>query len=156
MFQFRPFPSYAYFIQRMIPEFCSGGFPHSEIHGFSGYLLLPVAYRSLTRPSSAPDAKAFPLRSFQLDRRRVKLRSLRFRLSAKTPYRSVAPPLPHANASLVCVRRKRTSQRFALSVPTLSFRDLLVLFRIMQAILRKFFVSKLLPYTFRCSPQLKL
>ena len=27
------------------------------------YLLLPVAYRSLSRPSSAPDAKAFPLRS---------------------------------------------------------------------------------------------
>ena len=32
-----------------------------------GYLLLPEAYRSLSRPSSAPDAKAFPLRSFQLD-----------------------------------------------------------------------------------------
>ena len=31
------------------------------------YLPLPVAYRSLSRPSSAPDAKAFPLRSFQLD-----------------------------------------------------------------------------------------
>ena len=30
----------------------------------NGYLLLPVAYRSLSRPSSAPDAKAFPLRSF--------------------------------------------------------------------------------------------
>ena len=30
-------------------------------------LLLPVAYRSLSRPSSAPDAKAFPLRSFALD-----------------------------------------------------------------------------------------
>ena len=29
-----------------------------------GYLLLPVAYRSLSRPSSAPDAKAFSLRSF--------------------------------------------------------------------------------------------
>ena len=28
---------------------------------------LPVAYRSLSRPSSAPDAKAFPLRSYQLD-----------------------------------------------------------------------------------------
>ena len=28
-----------------------------------GYLLLTVAYRSLSRPSSAPDAKAFPLRS---------------------------------------------------------------------------------------------
>ena len=29
-----------------------------------GYLHLPVAYRSLSRPSSAPIAKAFPLRSF--------------------------------------------------------------------------------------------
>ena len=67
MFQFRPFPSYAYFIQRTMLEYCSSGFPHSEIHGYSGYLLLPVAYRSLSRPSSAPDAKAFPLRSFQLD-----------------------------------------------------------------------------------------
>ena len=28
-----------------------------------GYLLLPEAYRNLSRPSSAPDAKAFPLRS---------------------------------------------------------------------------------------------
>ena len=33
MFQFRAFPSYAYFIQRTIPEYCSGGFPHSEISG---------------------------------------------------------------------------------------------------------------------------
>ena len=31
------------------------------------YLQLTAAYRSLSRPSSAPDAKAFPLRSFQLD-----------------------------------------------------------------------------------------
>ena len=30
----------------------------------TGYLLLTAAYRSLSRPSSAPDAKAFPLRSF--------------------------------------------------------------------------------------------
>ena len=29
----------------------------------NGYLRLPEAYRSLSRPSSAPDAKAFPLRS---------------------------------------------------------------------------------------------
>ena len=28
------------------------------------HLQLPEAYRSLSRPSSAPDAKAFPLRSF--------------------------------------------------------------------------------------------
>ena len=31
---------------------------------FNGYLRLPEAYRSLSRPSSAPDAKAFPLRSY--------------------------------------------------------------------------------------------
>ena len=29
----------------------------------NSYLRLPEAYRSLSRPSSAPDAKAFPLRS---------------------------------------------------------------------------------------------
>ena len=34
---------------------------------FKAYLRLPEAYRSLSRPSSAPDAKAFPLRSYQLD-----------------------------------------------------------------------------------------
>ena len=31
------------------------------------YVQLPAAYRSLSRPSSAPDAKASPLCSFQLD-----------------------------------------------------------------------------------------
>ena len=31
------------------------------------HLQLPEAYRSLSRPSSAPDAKAFPLRSCSLD-----------------------------------------------------------------------------------------
>ena len=33
----------------------------------NAYVQLPTAYRSLSRPSSALDAKAFPLRSFQLD-----------------------------------------------------------------------------------------
>ena len=32
--------------------------------GVYGYLLLTQAYRSLSRPSSAPDAKSFSLRSF--------------------------------------------------------------------------------------------
>ena len=67
MFQFRAFPSYAYLIQRTMLKYCLSGFPHSEIHGYNGYLLLPVAYRSLSRPSSAPDAKASSLRSLQLN-----------------------------------------------------------------------------------------
>ena len=33
----------------------------------NAYVPLPEAYRSLSRPSSAPDAKAFPLRSSMLD-----------------------------------------------------------------------------------------
>ena len=33
----------------------------------NAYLQLPEAFRSLSRPSSAPDAKAFPLRSSSLD-----------------------------------------------------------------------------------------
>ena len=46
--------------------------------------------------------------------RRSKLRSLRFRLTAKTAYRCVASPLRSANASLVCAsvgerRRERIS-----------------------------------------------
>ena len=45
----------------------------------TGYLLLTAAYRSLSRPSSAPDAKAFPLRSFQLDLLVANSIPLRFR-----------------------------------------------------------------------------
>ena len=33
MFQFRRFPTYAYLIQRTLTEYCSAGFPHSEIYG---------------------------------------------------------------------------------------------------------------------------
>ena len=42
----------------------TAGFPHSEICGLIGYLLLTAAYRSLSRPSSAPDAMAFTLCSY--------------------------------------------------------------------------------------------
>ena len=33
----------------------------------NAHLQLPTAYRSLSRPSSAPDAKAFTLRSYSLE-----------------------------------------------------------------------------------------
>ena len=54
-------------IQYTVTEVCSAGFPHSEIHGYSGYVLLTVAYRSLSRLSSALSAKASTLCSFLLD-----------------------------------------------------------------------------------------
>ena len=65
--------------------FSSGGSPHIPIWfsiwcmcihiriapfgnlRINSYLLIPAAYRSLSRPSSAPNAKAFSLRSSQLN-----------------------------------------------------------------------------------------
>ena len=54
-------------IQYMIHGSSPCVFPHSEICGYNAYLQLPAAYRSLSRPSSAPDAKAFTLCSFLLE-----------------------------------------------------------------------------------------
>ena len=51
----------------MLHDSSSWGFPHSEICGYIAYLQLPAAYRSLSRPSSAPDAKAFTLCSCSLE-----------------------------------------------------------------------------------------
>ena len=39
------------------------GFPHSDIHGSKPIRRLPVAYRSLSRPSSVFGAKAFTIGS---------------------------------------------------------------------------------------------
>ena len=50
-------------IQYMLTALLTAGFPHSEIHGYNDCFRLPVAYRRSLRPSSAPGAKAFPLRS---------------------------------------------------------------------------------------------
>ena len=57
MFQFPAFPSYSYVFTIRYLRITTGGFPHSEICGW-GYVLLTTAYRSLSRPSSAPSAKA--------------------------------------------------------------------------------------------------
>ena len=53
MFQF---PGFASCIGRMPAD--AGGLPHSEIRAYVGYLPLGAAYRSLSRPSSPPRAKA--------------------------------------------------------------------------------------------------
>ena len=54
-------------IQYMIHSSSLCVLPHSEIRGYNAHLQLPAAYRSLSRPSSAPDAKAFTLCSFSLE-----------------------------------------------------------------------------------------
>ena len=55
-------PAYLW-IQYTVTEYCSAGFPHSEIHGSNACFRLTVAYRRSLRPSSALSAKASPLRS---------------------------------------------------------------------------------------------
>ena len=51
-------------IHHTLTEYCSAGFPHSDIHGSSACFRLTVAFRRSLRPSSALSAKASPLRSF--------------------------------------------------------------------------------------------
>ena len=49
-----------------MPEVRSGGFPHSELHGYDVCRRLPMAFRSLPRPSSALGAKASTLCPYDL------------------------------------------------------------------------------------------
>ena len=51
-------------IQCTLTEYCSAGFPHSDIHGSNACFRLTVAFRRSLRPSSALSAKASPLHSF--------------------------------------------------------------------------------------------
>ena len=50
-----------------VPWFFTMGVPSFGNPRIEAYLQLPAAYRSLSRPSSAPDAKAFTLCSCSLE-----------------------------------------------------------------------------------------
>ena len=67
MFQFTPLPSRMLCIYMRMRTYCSTRVPPFGNLRFIRYLLLTAAYRSLSRPSSAPSAKASALCSFLLD-----------------------------------------------------------------------------------------
>ena len=67
MFQFTPFPSLTLCVHVRIPVHYYRWVPPFGYPWIVGYLLLPAAFRSLSRPSSAPSAKASTLCSFSLD-----------------------------------------------------------------------------------------
>ena len=68
MFQFRRFPRCTYFeFQYNVPEYEPRWVSSFRNLRISAYLQLPEAYRSLSRLSSAPSAKAFALRPCSLD-----------------------------------------------------------------------------------------
>ena len=80
----------------------------------TGYLLLTVAYRSLSRPSSAPDAKAFPLRSYQLDQSKTKLFACSRCELCRQFFREIVIvthlyDVPQLKYTLLCLFRHRTS-----------------------------------------------
>ena len=68
MFQFRRFPRYTYFeVQCNVPEYEPRWVSSFRDPRINAHLQLPEAYRSLSRLSSAPSAKAFALRPCSLD-----------------------------------------------------------------------------------------
>ena len=68
MFQFRRFPHCTYFeFQCSVPEYEPRWVSSFRDPRINAYLQLPEAYRSLSRLSSAPSAKAFALRPCSLD-----------------------------------------------------------------------------------------
>ena len=76
MFQFRRFPQYTYFkFQCIVPEYEPRWVSSFRNLRINAYLQLPEAYRSLSRLSSAPSAKAFALRPCSLDLSNVLLRT---------------------------------------------------------------------------------
>ena len=103
----------------------------------NGYLLLPEAFRSLSRPSSAPDAKAFPLRSFQLDLLVAKSAWLRFRFRENFA-RSLAPRFSPKTR----FRRGGTGYEFCFELSENSWFSL----RIMQALQRSKLYVTLHPF----------
>ena len=148
MFQFRAFPSYAYFIQRTIPEYCSGGFPHSEISGSTDICSSPKLIAAchvllrLLMPRHSPCAL------YSLTFRRCGLHILRCNASVS------AHPFRHISSSrhkrlrwfVTRVRRGTALASFSTSSKRFWFSW------IMQAIyrlLRKIVIAY--PHLFRCS-----
>ena len=87
MFQFRRFPAYAYFVQRTLTEYCSAGFPHSEIPGSmlmcSSPRLIAACHvlHRLSMPRHSPCA-LISLTSSERRPRRSKVHSVRNTLAA--------------------------------------------------------------------------
>src|SRR6266513_4378369 len=69
MFQFAGLPPAPYVFRYGYRRITSGEFPHSEIPGSQNGQLLPRAYRSRPRPSSALSAKASTVCPCSLDQK---------------------------------------------------------------------------------------
>ena len=73
MFQFSGYCSVYLCIQYTVSEYYSWRVSPFGYLWINTYLRFPTAFRSLSRPSSPPDAKAFPMRSLKLNLLRFSL-----------------------------------------------------------------------------------
>ena len=110
----------------------------------NGYLLLPVAFRSLSRPSSAPDAKAFPLRSFQLDL----LVASSVSLAATCTRQLVHSAAPHFPCEPARAGLRKEEKRVLTVLRRESFRDFGSLFELCRQSLWKIFFVEIVTLTF--------
>ena len=109
MFQFAGLPPAPYVFRYGYRRITSGEFPHSEIPGSQNGQLLPRAYRSRPRPSSALGAKASTVCPCSLDQKNTGIdvamefsRSARARAPSPSKLNSVRPLLAEID---VCSRR---------------------------------------------------
>ena len=130
MFQFRRFPTYAYFIQRTLHGYCPCGLPHSEIRGLwdicSSPRLIAACHvlRRLLMPRHSPCAL------FSLTYRRSKVHFTPFPLSRKL--RSI-PLLLLFQTKPVSLGFRLVRGTGELSDFSLDQSEKMVLSRIMQA-----------------------
>ena len=90
MFQFTGLPSVSYGFRHGDARITVRRFPHSEIPGSKDGQLLTRAYRSRTRPSSAPGAKASTVCPLSLDHEEHRVcRYGVFKVRAGNPAREV-------------------------------------------------------------------
>jgi hypothetical protein len=106
MFQFAGLPSAPYGFRYGYRRITSGEFPHSEIPGSQNGQLLPRAYRSRPRPSSALGAKASTVCPCSLDQKNTGI-DVAMEFSRSTRARAPSP------SKLNSVRRRgrRCSRR---------------------------------------------
>src|SRR5881227_3548211 len=113
MFQFAGLPSAPYVFRYGYRRITSGEFPHSEILGSQDGQLLPQAYRSRPRPSSALGAKASTVCPCSLDQKNTGIdvamefsRSTRARAPSPSKLNSVRPPAQpaHSREAAACTK----------------------------------------------------
>ena len=115
MFQFAGLPPAPYVFRYGYRRITSGEFPHSEIPGSQDGQLLPRAYRSRPRPSSALGAKASTVCPCSLDQKNTGIDvAMEFSRSTRVrdKYRLERPVLQNSTAHVMQTSRSTLFQEW--------------------------------------------